>query len=137
MAKVVFTEGTLAKVLADTGWPTTVDIALSTKPCSGGGAHVVGDTLAGAAFGEVTGATGYGRQSVAEPAANSSGTKTWPAATFATGAATDWPADVKSAVVIDPATSKLLAAIDLSATRNMAAANTTVTFTLTTTSAVT
>lgn len=135
MAKVVFTEGTLAKVLADTGWPTPLNVALSTKPCSGGGAHVVGDTLAGAAFGEVTG-TGYARQAITEPAAASDGTKTWPTATFSTGAATDWSAAVKSAVIIDPTTSKLLAALDLSATRDMSAANTTVTFTLTTTSAV-
>lgn len=134
MAKVIFTEGTLAKLLADTGWPGTIDVALSTKPCSGGGAHVVGDTLAGG-FGEITG-TGYARQSLTEPVAASDGTKTWSAASFATGAATNWPAAVKSAVLINPGTSKLLAAVDLSATRDMSAANTTVTFTPTTTSAV-
>lgn len=131
MAKVIFTEGDLADVLADTGWPSTLSVALSTKPCSGGGAHVVGDTLAGG-FGEITG-TGYSRQSISE-AASSGGTKTWPTATFSTGSATDWPAAVKSAVLISG--SALLAAIDLSATRDMSAANTTVTFTPTTTNAV-
>lgn len=131
MAKVIFTEGDLADVLADTGWPATLSVALSTKPCSGGGAHVVGDTLAGG-FGEIAG-TGYSRQSVSEPT-SSGGTKTWPTASFATGAATNWPAAVKSAVLIGG--SALLAAIDLSATRDMSAANTTVTFTPTTTSAV-
>jgi len=135
MAKVIFTEGGLAKLLADTGWPSTVNIALSTKPCSSTGAHVVGDTLAGG-FGEITG-TGYARQSVSEPAAASDGSKTWPTASFATGSATNWPAAVKSAVVIDPGQNKLLAALDLTATRDMSGANTTLTFTLSTTSAVT
>lgn len=135
MAKLVFTEGNLAKVLADTGWPSTVNVALSTKPCSSTGAHTAGEQLANNDFGEITG-TGYARQSISEPAAASDGTKTWPTATFSTSTATNWSNAVKSAVLIDPGTSKLLAAIDLSATRDMSAANTTVTFTLTTTSAV-
>lgn len=132
MAKVIFTEGALAKTLADSGWGN-LTACLSTKPCSGAGAHVVGDTYAGG-FGNITG-TGYTPQAATEPAANSSGTKVWPTVSFSTGTATDWPAAVKSVVYYD-ASNKLVYAEDLSATRDMSAAYRTITHTLTTTSAV-
>lgn len=135
MAKVIFTQGNIAQQLADTGWGD-LKAHLSTKPCSGGGAHVAGDTLSGGTFtGEVTG-TGYAPQTAAEPSANSSGTKTWPTVSFSTGVASDWPAAVKSIVYTDAANTKLIYAEDLSAVRDMSAAYRTITHTLTTTSVV-
>lgn len=129
MARVIFDEG--AKVLADTGWPTSVAVCLSTKPCSGAGAHVVGDTLVAAAFGEATW-TGSARQTVTEPAAAATGgTKVWTAATFTTGSSTNGPAACRSVVYIDTVASKLLAAVDLPATRDMSLANVTEIVTLT------
>jgi hypothetical protein len=133
MAKVIFTQGAIAQQLADTGW-ADMKAHLSTKPCTGGGAHAVGDTYGGG-FGEITG-TGYTPQTASEPAANSSGTKTWPTVSFSTGTAADWPAAVKSVVYTDLANTKLIYAEDLSATRDMSAAYRTITHTLTTTSAV-
>lgn len=132
MAKVIFTEGQLPKKLADSGWPSTVKIAFSTKPCSGGGAHAAGDTKAGG-FGEITGAGWYtpGGVTISEPAADAAGTKTWPTASVATGANTNGPAAVRSAVVIDPADDKLLAAVDLSQVRDLSQANTVLNYVLT------
>lgn len=92
---ISFNEG--RKELADNAKPATSYFFLSTKDCN---THVVGDTLAGAAMGEISG-TGYARQSEATPAATAAN----PAAvayavkSFATGAATDWPASVKSVVL--------------------------------------
>lgn len=123
MAKVLFNEG--ARQLADSGWPTTLSVALSTKPCSGSGCHVAADTLAGG-IGEITG-TGYDRQDITEPAATGAGVKDWPAAVFATGVNTNWSSAVKSAVFVDEATSKAICAVDLSATRDMAGADRTLT----------
>lgn len=136
MAKVIFTQGNIAQQLADTGWGD-LKAHLSTKPCSGVGAHLVGDLYSGG-FGEISG-TGYATQSattIAEPAANSSGTKTWPTATFSTNTYSDWPAAVKSIVYTDAANTKLIYAEDLSAVRDMSAPYRTITHTLTTTSSV-
>lgn len=135
MAQIIFTEGQLAKKIADSGWPSTLSLALSTKPCSGGGAHTAGETVGAADFGEITG-TGYTRQTISEPAANSSGTKAWPDAVWATSTATDWSSAVKSVCIIDPTDSKLLAALDLGATRDLSGANTTETYGLDTTQVV-
>ena len=49
--------------LAQNGLPATCYFLLSTKDAD---THLVGDTLVGAALGEITG-TGYTRQSAAEP----------------------------------------------------------------------
>jgi hypothetical protein len=136
MAKVIFTEGTVAKTLADSGWGN-LTAYLSTKPCSGGGAHVAGDTFVGG-FGDLpdtSASTGYTPQAANEPAAASNGTKVWPTVSFSTGVNTDWPNAVKSVVYVD-ANSKLVYAEDLAATRDMAAAYRTITHTLTTTSTV-
>lgn len=136
MAKITFTEGALAKALADTGWPSTVRACLSTKPCSGAGAHTAGEQLANNDFGEAIW-TGSARQDSAEPAGSTpAGTKVWPTFVFATNTATDGPSAVKSIVFMDPATSKLLEAVDLSAVRDMSGANTTINYVLTTTSAI-
>jgi hypothetical protein len=89
-----FNEG--RKELANNGLPATCYFLLSTRDCA---THAVTDTLAGG-VGEITG-TGYARQSEAEPTASSAN----PAAvafaqkTWATGAAADWPASVKSVVL--------------------------------------
>lgn len=115
--------------VTNNGLPATCSFALSTKTCS---ALLVTDTFAGG-FAEITG-TGYARQTEAEPTASSAN----PAAisfaqkTWATGAATDWPAAVASCVLVDATNSKLLCAWNLQAggaTRAMNAANTTENFT--------
>ncbi len=105
-----FTEG--KNYLLSNGLPVTVYFLLSTKPCSGGGAHVAGDTLAGG-VGEITG-TGYTRQSQAEPTP-SAGNAVFTLMTFSTGAAADWPASVKSVVMVISAdnSGKALAAWNL------------------------
>lgn len=130
MAKVIFNEG--AVILADSGWPTTVSVALSTKACSGGGSHVAADTIS--SFGEITGG-GYARIDLTEPSPSTgAGAKDWAIATFSTGASPSpaWSNAVKSAVFIDKVANKLLAAVDLAATRDMSQPNTTLTIDLAT-----
>jgi hypothetical protein len=121
VATVKFNEGK-DYIDAGNGFPATFWWALSTKPCSGTGAHAATDTLAGG-FGEATG-TGYGRQSYARPT-STNGVMTGTQVTFSTGSATDWPNNVKSAVLVSSsgAGGKLIAAIDLAATRDMSAAS--------------
>lgn len=129
---ISFNEGRKNLATAATGLPTGANkcsFALSTKDCN---THVVGDTFAGG-FGEITG-TGYAQQvqsapvpSLANPSAIVFGTQTW-----ATGAATDWPASVKSCVFIDINTNKIICAWNLvtgGTARAMNAANTTENFT--------
>src|SRR5438105_1132040 len=92
---ISFNEG--RKELANNGLPANCWFLLSTKDCN---THVVTDTLAGG-VGEITG-TGYSRSVQAEPTA----TLANPAAvaftqiTWATGVNTDWPASVKSVVLV-------------------------------------
>lgn len=122
---IAFNEG--KSELAANGLPSTCYFALSTKSVGGTSAYTGSETLAGAAFGEITG-TGYTRQSQAEPAP-SSGVVSFSQMTFATGTATDWPATVRSVVLCTgPAgTGKLICAWDLqstSAARDMSQANT-------------
>src|SRR5215216_6118805 len=92
--------------IGNSGTPATVTFALSTKDCN---THVVGDVYA--AFGEITG-TGYARQTEAEPSftAANPAAQVFGAKTFATGAATDWPASVKSCVMVDAGNTKLICA---------------------------
>src|SRR3954469_18892566 len=120
-----FNEG--RKELANNGLPTTTYFLLSTKDCN---THVVGDTLAGG-VGEITG-TGYARQSEAEPTASAANPSAVAFAQkpFATGAATDWPASVKSVVLATTSdnTGKAICAWNLvtgGTARAMNAANTT------------
>lgn len=121
-----FTEG-LDEVLQN-GLPSTVYFALSTKSVDGTSAHTAGETLAGATFGEITG-TGYARLSEAEPTVTA-GAAAFAVKSWATGAATDWPATVRSWVAMTgPAgTGKLLCAHNLisgGAARDLSQANTT------------
>lgn len=122
---LAFTEG--KNELANNGLPSTCYFLLSTKPCSGAGTHVAGDTLVGG-VGEITG-TGYARQSQSEPSA-SSGSVAFAQMSFATSAATDWPASVKSVVLVTTAnnTGKAIAAWNLvtgGTARDLSQANTT------------
>lgn len=126
---IAFNEG--RKELVNNGLPATCYFLLSTKDCN---THVVGDTLAGG-VGEITG-TGYARQSESEPtatAANPSAVvfaqKSW-----STGVNTDWPASVKSCVLVTTSdnTGKAICAWNLvagGAARAMNAASTTEAFT--------
>lgn len=127
---ISFNEG--RALLFNTGLPATTTFALSTKDCS---THAVGDAYA--SFGEITG-TGYARQTEAEPTATSANPSAvvWAQKTWATGAATDWPASVKSCVLVDAGNSKLICAWNLVAggtARAMNAAGTTENFTPTAT----
>lgn len=134
MAKIVFTEGQLPKKLADTGWMTTVKIALSVKPCSGAGTHTAGETIGLGDWGEISGAGWYtpGGQSATEPSAAADGSKTWPTVQWNTLTFTNGPNSVKSAVLIDPSDNKLLIALDLTAIRDLSQANTIFNYTLST-----
>lgn len=129
---ISFNEGRKNFATAGVGLPSGANkcsFALSTKDCN---THVVTDTFGGG-FGEITG-TGYAQQvqtaptpSLANPSA-----MVFSAQVFATGAATDWPASVKSCVLIDVNTSKIICAWNLvtgGTARAMNAANTTETFT--------
>jgi hypothetical protein len=121
-----FNEG--RKELANNGLPTTVYFFLSTKDCD---THAVTDTLVGAAMGEITG-TGYARQSQSEPTASSANPSAvaFTIESWTTGAATDWPASVKSVVLATTAdnTGKAICAWNLvtgGTARNLSAAGTT------------
>lgn len=126
---ISFNEG--RKELANNGLPATCYFLLSTKDTT---TLVVGDTLAGGVA-EITG-TGYARQSEAEPTATSANPSAvvFAIKTFATGAATDWPASVKSIVMATTSdnTGKAICAWNLvtgGTARAMNAASTTENFT--------
>lgn len=87
--------------LFNSGLPATCTFDLSSKDCN---THVVGDTFGGG-YGIIAG-TGYAAQTEAEPTATTANPSVIAFAqkTWATGAATDWPASVKSVVMRDAAT---------------------------------
>lgn len=123
---IAFNEGRTQIVTA--GLPATCTFALSTKDCN---THLITDAYA--AFGEITG-TGYTRQTEARPTPTAANPTViaFAAKVFATGAAVDWPASVKSCVLVDATNSKLVCAWNLvtgGTARAMNAANTTETFT--------
>jgi hypothetical protein len=110
------------------GWPATVFFLLSSQDVATLGAT---PTLAGG-VGEITG-TGYARKSQARPT-SSAGKLQFTQMSWATGAAADWPASVKSCIAVTSSdnTGKALAAWNLQtggAARAMNAANTTENFT--------
>lgn len=110
--------------LASNGLPATCYFLLSTKDCN---THAAGDTLAGG-VGEITG-TGYTRQSQAEPTP-ASGVVSFSQMTWATGAAVNWPASVKSVVLVTTSdnSGKAICAWNLQAggaARDLSGANTT------------
>ena len=123
---IAFTEG--KNELVNNGLPSTCYFLLSTKSIDATSAHTAGETLAGATLGEITG-TGYSRQSQAEPSA-SSGTVSFSQMSWATSSATDWPATVRSVVLVtgSAGTGKAICAWNLQtggAARDMSQANTT------------
>lgn len=130
---LLFNEG--ADYLNTNGWPSTVYFLLSTKYVAAGGGgtsqFAATDTLAGTApanAGEITG-TGYARDSQSRPT-SSAGAMSFTQMSWATGSATNWPADVCSIVACTSSdnTGKMICAWDLQTNgvaRNLAAANTT------------
>lgn len=124
---ISFNEG--RALLANTGLPSTCTFELSSRDCN---THVVTDTHAGG-YGIITG-TGYASQTESEPTATTANPSAvvFAQKTWATGAATDWPASVKSCVLRDSGNSKIICAWNLvagGAARAMNAANTTENFT--------
>ena len=126
---ISFNEG--RKEIANNGLPSTCYFLLSTKDCA---TLVVTDTLAGGVA-EITG-TGYARQSESEPTASAANPSAVAFAqkTWSTGANTNWPASVKSCVLVTTSdnTGKAICAWKLQAggtARDMSAANTTENFT--------
>lgn len=125
---ISFEEG--RKLIAQSGLPATCEFLLSTKDEA---SFLQTDTLAGG-VGEITG-TGYARQSQALPTPTSANPTViaFSQLTWATGSATDWPAAVKSVVLVSTAdnTGKAICAWNLNGTtgRAMNAANTTENFT--------
>jgi hypothetical protein len=122
---IAFNEG--RNEVGSNGLPATCYFFLSTKGVDAGTAHTAGETLAAADLGEITG-TGAARKSQAEP--TPADRKSVVQMSWATAAATDWPAGVRSIVLATgPAASgKAICAWNLQvggAARDMSAANTT------------
>lgn len=121
---ISFEEG--RKRVAQSGLPATCQFLLSTKDEA---SFLQTDTLAGG-VGEITG-TGYSRKSQALPTPTSANPTaiSFSQMSWATGAATDWPAAVKSVVLVTTAdnTGVAICAWNLNGTtgRDMSAANTT------------
>lgn len=95
---IAFNEGKTE--LANNGLPSTCRFLLSTKSVDGTSAFSASDTLAGG-VGEITG-TGYARTSEAEPTA-ASGVVSFAEKSWDNGAATDWPSNVRSVVLVTSA----------------------------------
>lgn len=117
--------------LVNNGLPATCYFLLSTRAVGGVGGHAAADTLAGG-VGEITG-TGYARKTEAEPVAVN-GVVSFAQKSWSTGAAVDWPASVKSIVLVTSPdnTGKALAAWNLvtgGVARDLSQANTTENFT--------
>jgi hypothetical protein len=123
---VDFNEG--KDYIAANGLPATCYFLLSTKSVGATSPFAGTETLAGAALGEITG-TGYVRKSQARPA-SAAGVNAFTLMSWVTGAATDWPAAVRSIVLVSTAdnTGKAICAWNLQtggAARDLSAANTT------------
>lgn len=123
---IVFDEG--MNYLHQAGLPATCYFALSTKAVGTATAFTTEDTLAGG-IGEITG-TGYARGTVSRPTM-SHATDAFTQLTWTTGTAVNWPADVRSLVMVTVASGTAGTAIAASnlqsggAVRDMSAANTT------------
>lgn len=125
---LLFTEGWNYLMTHGNGLPTTCYFLLSTDACA---SLTAASTLAGG-VGEITG-TGYARQSEAAPTP-SAGSVSFSQLTWSTGSATNWPAAVKSCILVSSAdnTGKAIFAWNLVAggtARDMSAASTTENFT--------
>src|SRR4051812_24931249 len=123
---ISFNEG--KSEMAANGLPATCYFLLSTKGVDAGTAHTAAETLAAADLGEITG-TGAARKSQAEPTPVN-GVVSFSLMSWATGAAADWPAGVRSIVLATGAAAvgKAICAWNLQvggAARDMSAPNTT------------
>lgn len=130
-----FDEGANYLLTTGQGQPATVYFFLSTGSTNGAGGsrqHVHADTLGAGLLGEITG-TGYARQSQAAPTPATGGI-VFALMQWLTGAATDWPANVRSVVAATTVNNagKALFAWNLiagGAARDLSQANTTEQFT--------
>ena len=123
---LLFDEG--AGELLASGLPATCYFLLSTKSVDGTSPFAASDVI-GTGDGEITG-TGYARESQSEPAIGGDRDADFALMSWATGAATDWPADVRSVVLVTSSddTGKMVCAWNLQtggAARDMSGANTT------------
>ena len=123
---LVFDEG--ARELLNNGLPATCYFLLSSKSVAATSPFNGTETLAGATLGEITG-TGYARKNQAEPSA-ASRTVGFVQMNWATGTSTDWPATVRSVLLVTHATTAgyAICAWNLQAggaARDMSGANTT------------
>lgn len=114
--------------LGSNGLPATCYFLLSTKSVDATSPHTANETLAGATLGEITG-TGAARKSQAEPTP-AAGIYSFTLMSWATAAAADWPAAVRSIVLVTGAAGvgKAICAWNLQAggaARDMSAPNTT------------
>lgn len=122
----MFDEG--MQYLNQNGLPGTCYFLLSTKSVGASSPFAIGDTLAGAGSGEITG-TGYTRQFQARPSM-SGHTDSFSQMTWSTGANTDWPSAVRSIVLVTTTdnTGKMICAANLQSgggARDLSGANTT------------
>jgi hypothetical protein len=93
---LLLTEG--ASELANNGLPSTCYFLLSSKSVGATSPHTAGETLAAADLGEISG-TGYARVTESEPTA-SAGVVSFAVKSWSTGTATNWPAAVRSVVLV-------------------------------------
>lgn len=97
---LAFSEGSQYLLTNGDGLPATCYFFLSTSSCNGAGGSTqfaIGNTLGGAALGEITG-TGYARQSQAAPTPSGL-TITFVLMSWSTGVNTNWPNNVRSVVL--------------------------------------
>jgi hypothetical protein len=121
---IAFNEGKTE--MASNGLPATCQFLLSTKSVDATTPFVATDTLASS--GEITG-TGYARKTQAEPTPVA-GVVSFAQMSWATGAAVNWPAAVRSIILATSAdnSGKMICAWNLQAggtPRDLSAANTT------------
>jgi len=114
--------------LLDNGLPATSYFLLSTKSVDGTSPFAASDVI-GTGDGEITG-TGYARESQATPAAGADRDVDFALMDWVTGAATDWPAAVRSLVLVTSSddTGVMVCAWNLQtggAARDLSGANTT------------
>lgn len=124
---IMFDEG--MQLLSRLGLPSTCYFALSTKSVDATTPFSVTDTLAGTLMGEITG-TGYTRGSQTAPTM-AGHTDSFTQMTWTTGTALDWPAAVRSIVLVTVASGlagTAICAANLQSggvARDLSAANTT------------
>jgi hypothetical protein len=109
---ITFNEG--KSELANNGLPSTCTFALSTMSI-GATSPFAGTETYGGSWGEITG-TGYARLTEAEPTA-SGGVVSFAVKSWSTTTHTDWPAAVRSIVLMNAGGTKLICAWNLRGSR--------------------